>query len=221
MDREKVQYDFDELAHLSGGDSGSDRYDSLLLKLIPAEVKSILEIGCGTGRFTRRLATNGRRVTAVDLSPEMIARARQMISSLSISFFCGDFLEDDFGSQKFDCVISAATLHHMSAYTAVRRMKKLVAPGGMLIIHDLRSDDGVVDAARSYTAFAYDSCRRFLRTGRFRQPRAVREFWERHAAGETYLTVKEVRELTDRLLPGARVIDHWLWRYTIVWKKNS
>jgi tRNA G46 methylase TrmB len=65
MDREKVQHDFDELAHLAGGHSGSDRYDSLLLKLILAGTKNILEIGCGSGRFTGLLADNaGRALSA-------------------------------------------------------------------------------------------------------------------------------------------------------------
>jgi SAM-dependent methyltransferase len=176
MDREKVQGDFDELAHLSGGDSGSDRYDSFLLGLIPAGAKNILEVGCGSGRFTELLASGaaeGRCVTAVDLSPEMIARAKERLgSSPSVSFVCGDFLDEDFDS-KFDCVVSAATLHHMKAETAVPRMKTLLRVGGTLIIHDLRSDNGVVDRARSYTAFAFDSCRRFFRTGRFRPARSA------------------------------------------------
>ena len=226
MDREKIQHDFDELAHLAGGHSGSDRYDSLLLKLIPAETKNILEVGCGSGRFTQLLANNagdGRRITALDLSPAMIAMAQErhgrVASSGPVSFVCGDFLEENFDALKFDCIITAATLHHMSIASAVPRMKELLNPGGTLIIHDLRSDDGVADTARSYFAFAYDSSRQFLLTGRFRQPRAVREFWERHAAGETYLTVKEAKEMAARYLPGARVIDHWLWRYTVVWKK--
>ncbi len=232
MDREKVQSDFDELAHLAGGHSGSDRYDLLLLKLIPTEAKNILEIGCGSARFTGLLANNAGsagsacKITALDLSPAMIAMARERTARIaradasgSISFICGDFLEENFAALKFDCIISAATLHHMSVETAIPRMKELLSPGGTLIIHDLRSDDGMIDAARSCTAFAFDSFRQLLQTGRLRQPRAVRQFWERHAAGETYLSVKETKEMAAHYLPGARVIDHWLWRYTVVWKK--
>jgi len=47
----------------------------------------------------------------------------------------------------------------------------------------------------------------------------VREAWDRHGAGETYLALQEARALAARLLPGARVINHWLCRYTIVWDK--
>jgi SAM-dependent methyltransferase len=221
MDLEKVQHDFDELAHLSGGDSGSDRYDPLLLKLVPAGAENVLEVGCGSGRFTELLAKSNQKVTAIDLSPEMIARARERFGpSDPVSFYCGDFLEENFNSQKFDCIISAATLHHMSAELAVPRMKELLGPGGTLIIHDLRTDAGITDFARSGAAFSYDCFRRLLRTGNPRQPRHVREFWERHASGETYLTIKEAKTLAVQWLPGARVLYHWLWRYTIVWKKE-
>ena len=37
---------------------------------------------------------------------------------------------------------------------------------------------------------------------------------------ETYLTLKEAQALASRLLPGARVLNHWLWHYTIVWDKD-
>ncbi len=227
MDREKVQCDFDELARLSGGDSGSDRYDRLLLKLVPDEAVSVLEIGCGSGRLTQLLAAgaagakDGRQVTALDLSAEMIARARQRIGATgSVSFHCGDFLEQNFNSQKFDCVISAATLHHMPEDLALPQMKTLLKPGGTLIIHDVRSDSGLADSAGSYTALAYDMLRRLLRTGRTRQPRAVRQFWDRHGRDETYLTLKEARNMAEQWLPGARVLNHRLWRYTIVWKNS-
>jgi hypothetical protein len=60
---------------------------------------------------------------------------------------------------------------------------------------------------------------RLLKTGHLWSPRPTREAWQRHCADETYLTLTEARELATRLLPGARVFYHWLWRYTIVWDK--
>jgi hypothetical protein len=55
------------------------------------------------------------------------------------------------------------------------------------------------------------------RSGRARPPRAIRDFWAQHGATETYLTFNQARALADRLLPGAQVYHHWLWRYTIAW----
>jgi SAM-dependent methyltransferase len=221
MNTERVRNDFDEIARLSdchGG--GADRYDSFLLSLVPACAASVLDVGCGLGRLTVKLAIANREVTGVDLSPEMIARARKEgRAAQHLVLLCGDFLERDFTAQQFDCVISAAALHHMPDNVAVTRMVELLRPGGRLVIHDIRSDAGPGERMRSNFALAQVAALRLLRTGRLRSPRAVREAWARHCADEKYLTQREAEALAARLLPGARLCYHWLWSYTIVWDK--
>jgi 2-polyprenyl-3-methyl-5-hydroxy-6-metoxy-1,4-benzoquinol methylase len=221
MNTERIRNDFDELARLSdvhGG--GEDRYDSFLLSVIPNDATSLLEVGCGLGRLTARLALANRQITAVDLSPEMIARARrENHSTRQVTFLCADFLEQDFGSQQFDCVVSAATLHHMPENIAITRMTKLLRPGGRLVIQDIRSDVGLRDKTRTNVALAQLAVLRLLKTGRLRSPRLTREAWQRHSADEKYLSLTEADALARRLLPGASVVYHWLWRYTIVWDK--
>jgi SAM-dependent methyltransferase len=221
MNTEKVRKDFDEIARLSdchGG--GADRYDSFLLSLVPIDAVSVLDVGCGLGRLTVKLAIHNREVTGVDLSPEMIARARKVDrGARHLVFLCGDSLERDFASQQFDCVISAAALHHMPENVGVPRMVELLRPGGRLVIHDIRSDAGLGEWVLSNFAFAQVAALRLMRTGRLRSPRAVRDAWARHCADEKYLTQREAEALAARLLPGARLFYHWLWRYTIVWDK--
>ena len=221
MNTERVRNDFDEIARLSDCHMGiGDRYDSFLLSQVPIDAVSVLDVGCGLGRLAVKLAIPDREVTGVDLSPEMIARARKAgREARRLMFLCGDFLERDFTAQQFDCVISAATLHHMPEEVAVPRMVELLRPGGRLVIHDIRSDDGLGEWVRSNFAMAQVAALRLWRTGRLRSPRPVREAWERHCADETYLTQREAQALAARLLPGARLFYHWLWSYTIVWDK--
>jgi 2-polyprenyl-3-methyl-5-hydroxy-6-metoxy-1,4-benzoquinol methylase len=223
MNTEKIRSDFDEIARLADyRETRTDRYDSFLAAQVPAGAVDVLEVGCGLGQLTTALATEKRQVTSVDLSPEMVARARQRSqATLRVSFLCGDFLEHDFGSKKFDCVVSAATLHHLPEKVAVSRMVTLLRPAGRLVIHDLRTNSGMLDHLRSFAALSQVAAVRFLRTGRPRSPREVRDAWERHGAGETYLTLQQAQALANRLLPRARVFDHWLWRYTIVWDKTT
>ena len=217
---ERVQADFDEIAHLADpGASGTDRYDQFLLSLILADAVHVLDIGCGLGRLTWAIGTNNREVLGVDLSPAMIERAQLGGALDRVSFVQGDFLEFDFGGRVFDCVVSAATLHHMPDDIALARMAELVRPGGRLIIQDLRRDTSIGDSLRAYTALAHTAFDRFVRTGRPRPPRRVREAWERHGVNEIYLSLQEAQVLAERFLPGATVVNHWLWRYTIVWDK--
>lgn len=221
MDAERIRKDFDEIASLDDQHgSWTDRYESFLLSLVPPETASVLDVGCGLGRLTAGLANSARDVVGLDLSSEMISRARhESGAGRKIHFLCGDFLDQDFGSRQFDCVISSAVLHHMPVEVAVSRMIALVRPGGRLVIHDLRSDSGVPDRVRSLAAWAQVAFLRFVRTGRPRSPRVVREAWQRHGAGETYFTLADAQAMANRLLPGSLVYNHWLWRYTIVWMK--
>lgn len=221
MDTELIRQDFDEIARLSDGrESGTDRYDGFLRSLVPGDAVHVLDVGCGLGRLTSALATGDRMVLGIDLSSAMIERARlHARADRRTSFVIGDFLEHDFGTQQFDCIISAATLHHMSGDAAIARMRRLLRPGGRLILQDLRRDTTMAETVRAYAALVQVALRRFVRTGRARSPRTVRTAWARHGAGETYLSLAEARAVADRLLPGARVFDHWMWRYTIVWDK--
>ena len=221
MNTERVRNDFDDIARLTDCHLGAgERYDSFLLSLVPVDAVSVLDVGCGLGRLTVKLASSNREVTGVDLSPEMIARAqKEGRGAPRLTFLCGDFLERDFTAQQFDCVISAAMLHHVPEDVAVPWMVELLRPGGRLVIHDVRSNVGLGEGIMGNFALAQVVALRLLRTGRLRNPRALREAWERHCAGETYLTQPEAEALAARRLPGARVFHHWLWSYTIVWDK--
>jgi malonyl-CoA O-methyltransferase len=52
--------------------------------------RSIVDVGCGTGRHAVRLANAGARVTAVDFSEEMLRRARAKPGALAVTFLCHD-----------------------------------------------------------------------------------------------------------------------------------
>lgn len=54
----------------------NDRYHRLLLRQLPRDCRTALDVGCGTGRFARRLAARGIEVHAVDRSADVLARAR-------------------------------------------------------------------------------------------------------------------------------------------------
>jgi SAM-dependent methyltransferase len=215
----RVREDFDAIARLSDTHPHRDRHEDEVAEHVPAGARAILDVGCGLGALAARLAAPGRTVTGIDLSPEMIARASRLVAGRpGLDFRCGDFLTMDLPAGGYDCVISAATLHHMPADAAVARMVWLLAPGGTLVIQDLRRDQGLGDRLGTVADLAARALERLVRTGRLREPRPVREAWARHGAGERYLSMAEVRTLAARRLPGARVRRHRYWRYSIVWQ---
>lgn len=219
---ERVRDDFDRIAQLTAGDA--DRLspcESLVIGLIPPELRSVLEVGCGAGAFSRALAARGHEVTAVDLSPEMIAAARARAgASHRVTYVCGDFDREPPEGAAFDCVVSVAALHHMPREAAVRRMARLVRPGGLLVVHDLRADA----SARDYALLPLAVAARWwavLRGGRRRESAAVRAAWREHGRHERYETMAQVRDWSRELLPGSRALRHLQWRYTVLWRRPA
>ena len=217
-----IRRDFDLIAGVAAeGASGRDRYDALLVSLVPEKATTILDIGSGLGRLAAALARPNRTILGVDLSPEMIKRARQLDIECEVTFLCGDFLTMHLDS-RFDCIISSATLHHMPADVALPRMLSALAPGGRLIIHDLRVSSGPSDAIKLGIAMAHDVLRRVRRGRSALGSRRVRSAWNAHAVHDVYPTRDEVRAMAARHLRGpVRIIDHWLGRYTLVWDKPA
>ena len=80
----------------------------------------VLELGCGTGKNTAWLASKASSVTAVDLSSEMLARAKQKIKSSNVNFVKADLNQDwDFLTEKFDLVTFNLVLEHIASLKPV------------------------------------------------------------------------------------------------------
>lgn len=222
---ERVREDFDRIALLTerhGGAHGAYAYHRYLLRRLPARCGRALEVGCGSGEFTRLLAARAGSVLAVDLSPEMIRLATQASSArANVEYVLGDFMRLPLPPEEFDCAVSLATLHHLPLDEALPRLTAALRPGGVLVIHDLIADDGLADTLLNVPAYAAAGARRLWRTGCLRAPAEVRRAWAEHGAGETYLTPDGVREMCRRHLPGAHFRRHLLWRYTVTWHKPA
>src|SRR5688572_31003499 len=81
------------------------------LKDIPFE--TCLGIGCGTGKNSQWLITKANHVTAVDLSTEMLAKAKEKIKSDKIDFVQADIKQDWNFQNKYDIVSFSLVLEHI------------------------------------------------------------------------------------------------------------
>jgi ubiquinone/menaquinone biosynthesis C-methylase UbiE len=216
-----IQADFDRLALLA--DDSRDHnsyYADFLLRHLPSPCAEALEIGCGTGVFSRRLARRSTRVLAIDLSPQMIRIARERsVPCANLEFQVADVMSYEFPDAHFDCIASIATLHHLPLAEILPKLQRTLKPGGTLLILDLYKAHGLMDYLASLIALPVSLLLRLIHTGRLRAPREVRAAWDEHARHDVYLTVRDVRRMCSSLLPGAKVRRHLLWRYSLIWKK--
>ncbi len=113
------------------------------------ERENVLDVGCGTGNLTRallkRLASDGR-VTAVDLSSEMIETAKQKISYSRVTWRVADALDLPAADRSFDRVICYSVWPHFEDHPAVlKELARALKPGGMLHIWHLSSRQVIND----------------------------------------------------------------------------
>ena len=219
----KIRGDFDRIALLKRGNWDHNRhYHRFLMKHVTSHCWESLDIGCGTGSFTRLLADCSDRVLGLDLSPQMIQVARERSALYpNIDYRVVDVTTWEFPPERYDCIASIATLHHLPLEEMLSKMKSALKDGGYLLILDLFKGAGLADLLTSVLAVPMSIALRFTKTGQLREPREVREVWAEHGKNDSYPTMCQIRQACARILPGVRVRKHLLWRYSLVWRKGE
>jgi ubiquinone/menaquinone biosynthesis C-methylase UbiE len=117
-------------------------YDELVARSGAKAGDSVLDIGCGTGYFTRRAAcavTPGGEVIGIDPSAPMIDYASRSAAP-NCSFQVGSAQDLPFPDASFDLVISSLAFHHLPVKdrsTALSQAYRVLRPGGRLLIAEL------------------------------------------------------------------------------------
>jgi len=90
---------------------------------------NVLELGCGTGYFTRELAHSGAHIVAVDVSPELIKVARTDVSPANVSYEIQNACAMSYGDSCFDSVVGSSVLHHLEIAEALREIYRVLKVG--------------------------------------------------------------------------------------------
>ncbi|HUQ30351.1 MAG TPA: class I SAM-dependent methyltransferase [Candidatus Paceibacterota bacterium] len=94
----------------------------------------VLEIGCGTGLFTRKMAERtGADITGVDISPDLLAVARKNATAPRVQFVEGNAMQLPFPDGAFDVVYGSSVLHHLDFDQSLAELFRVLKPGGRMV----------------------------------------------------------------------------------------
>lgn len=137
-----------EVDAVTGYAAWADTYDALPNPLIRVEEPVVrrlldaappgraLDAACGTGRHAAYLAAHGHRVTGVDGSPAMLARARARAPQATLA--AGSLLALPVPDASVDVAVCALALMHLpDLRPAIAELARVLRPGGRLVLSDL------------------------------------------------------------------------------------
>ena len=105
----------------------------------------VLDLACGPGIVTAALAPYAGAVTALDLTPAMVARARQRSQTDGLdNVHCALGLAEGlpFADRAFDVIVNRSALHHFPhPEAALTEMARVLRPAGRMVISDVVSSD--------------------------------------------------------------------------------
>jgi len=218
--KDRMIESFNRIALLEDKWDHNQRYSKLLLNEMSNGLEKVLDLGCGTGEFTKKVAAKAKDVIGIDIAPQMIAEAKSRHPAENIKYVLQDFdtMEDD---ELYDCIISIATFHHLSLDKALPKIKKMLKPNGILIVLDLYERRGLLDLLLEVIAIPTNIIMKRIMNGPKRINREEIDAWNQHCAIDKYMTIKDLKQTYYRNLGENIKIKRLVyWRYVAIYKKG-
>jgi len=103
----------------------------------------VLEIGCGVGIFTRKLAKTGAKIISLDISPAMIEAAKNnpiiSVSEPNVTYIVSDIHKTWFKDNQFDAVVGCYILQYLDLTIALPEIMRILKPGGRVAFIDINT----------------------------------------------------------------------------------
>ena len=183
-----------------------------LLRYIPSNSQSALDIGCGLGLFARKLAQRVVVVDAIDADRSVVTEAERNTQLSNVRYAQSDFITSEMPRASYDAISAIASIHHMDMRMALEKMKSLLQPAGTLIILGLYRERTLLDHIYSWVSVPINYA--YLRRHEAVTYNVTAP--TRHAQ----LTLKQIRDIADEVIPGHQLRRHLFWRYSLVWYKR-
>ena len=135
---------YDSLYQDKDYEAECDLLEAIFQRYGQNSIHSVLDLGCGTGNHSIRLAQRGYAVTGVDLSSEMLAAAKQKaeqaqeLGVLEVKFLEGD-LRSFKTTQTFDATLMMFAVlgyqvENSDVLAALQTARKSLSPGGLIVL---------------------------------------------------------------------------------------
>jgi SAM-dependent methyltransferase len=114
-----------------------ENYAELLLNSIPAGVKRVLDVGCGSGKFAEKLMKHGYEVDCVSPSPHLTRYARNLLGPDVTIFEC--YYEDLQTDNTYDLILFSESFQYLKLSVAMQKTMERLNPSGHILICDFFS----------------------------------------------------------------------------------
>lgn len=192
--------------------SHNDRLHRWISRRLPARRGAALDVGCGQGLLAWRLSHRFGRVLAIDVDGQQVAATvARCADRPNVTARVASFSEVD---DSFDVITMVAVLHHLDLDDALPRVRRLLAPGGRLLVVGLARPGGGVDLAWDLLSAVTNPL-----IGVILHPRPVLDPPSRDPfpTRDPDVTIADLRASFARHLPGARFRRRLGFRHTIEW----
>jgi 2-polyprenyl-3-methyl-5-hydroxy-6-metoxy-1,4-benzoquinol methylase len=140
------------------------------------QYKSILELACGTGLWTRELAKHTEHLAALDAAPEMLELNRAGVNDARVKYECVNLFEWEPTGQ-YDLVFFAFWLSHVPEARLdgfLERVKRAVKPDGQVyILDEPRDTKNVIPTVENTQARTLNDGRTFTIVKEYYDPQAL------------------------------------------------
>lgn len=118
-----------------------ENYCDMIVAQIPPGVKTILDVGAGTGALAHRLIAEGYTVDCVSPSPFLTARARAVLGETPQIFECR--YEDMVNDKRYDLVLFSESFQYIKLEQSLAISHEHLNPGGHILVSDFFRNDNV------------------------------------------------------------------------------
>ena len=189
-------------------------FHNYLLRQLPPTINCALDVGCGWGVFTWKLAQKAKIVDAIDVDVVILKQALAQHNATNINYQNADFLNSNLSESYYDVIISIASLHHMNLEAALSKMKLLLRPSGKLIILGLYRETSFWDYFYSVISVPLN----FIYLKVHHTSTLTSTVIAPTCAAQ--LSFNQIKLVVNKVIPGCKIQRHLFWRYSLIWQKS-